>query len=481
LLVSTLGALLAFPAFPQDDNAPPPGRVARLGYIAGTVSFQPASIDDWVPAELNHPVTNGDHIWTEADGLAELQTDNASIRMGASTNFSFLNLNDRVSQIELTTGSLNVRLHTLAPGEGFEIDTPQLSFSLLRNGDYRVDVNENGATTITTVRNGDAEIEIGDQATPVHMGTQMTASGGENPTLNPGAVPAPDQFDAFCSLRNAREDASPAALYISRDLTGYADLNPEGGVWRSVGAYGPVWFPTGEVADWAPYRYGHWAWVEPWGWNWIDDASWGWTPFHYGRWVQVGGAWGWVPTMPVTVVRPVYAPALVVFTNFDPGVVVAEAAVGWVPLAVGEVYVPPFAVGIGVVGLAAFNFGISIGAGFDIGAAVGIGVGGGFANADAGGTAQGGGDFANGKPMHGDHIHPGHDRMGRGHFGHDPHRAPGRDAVRGHRGDAHGHVPPRGVRDRGVQAHRNVPGRPASFEHGAAARAAHPGRPAGRS
>src|SRR5580692_6892570 len=236
LLVSTLGALLALPAFPQDDNAPPPGRVARLGYIAGTVSFQPASIDDWVPAELNHPVTNGDHIWTEADGLAELQTDNATIRMGASTNFSFLNLNDRVSQIELTTGSLNVRLHTLAPGEGFEIDTPQLSFSLLRNGDYRVDVTENGATTITTVRNGDAEIEIGDQATPVHMGTQMTASGGENPTLNPGAVPAPDQFDAFCSLRNAREDASPAALYISRDLTGYADLNPEGGVWRSVGA-----------------------------------------------------------------------------------------------------------------------------------------------------------------------------------------------------------------------------------------------------
>jgi hypothetical protein len=36
----------------------------------GTVSFQPTGIEDWAPAELNHPVTIGDHLWTEADGRA---------------------------------------------------------------------------------------------------------------------------------------------------------------------------------------------------------------------------------------------------------------------------------------------------------------------------------------------------------------------------------------------------------------------------
>src|SRR5215475_5705701 len=118
-ILSTLGALLAFPAFSQDD--PPPGRVVRLGYLAGTVSFQPASVEEWTPAELNHPVTLGDHIWTEADGLVELQSNNASIRLGARTNFSFLNIDDNVTQIEVTTGTVNVRLHTLAPNEGFEI------------------------------------------------------------------------------------------------------------------------------------------------------------------------------------------------------------------------------------------------------------------------------------------------------------------------------------------------------------------------
>ena len=188
------------------------------------------------------------------------------------------------------------------------------------------------------------------------------------------------------------KNTSVAANFISRDLTGYADLGGDYGVWRADRRLWSVWFPTGLIADWAPYRYGHWAWIEPWGWNWIDDAPWGWTPFHYGRWVTVGGAWGWVPTMPVTVVRPMYAPALVAFTDFDPGVVVADAAVGWVPLAFGEVYVPPFAVGVGV-RTGAFNFGIAIGAGFDAGAAVGVGAGGGFANADGARTAQSGGDF----------------------------------------------------------------------------------------
>ena len=77
------------------------------------------------------------------------------------------------------------------------------------------------------------------------MGTQMVATGAENPNLAPQAVPAPDQFDAFCQLRDTREMTTVAANYISRDLTGYEDLGGDYGVWRAVGSYGPVWFPLG--------------------------------------------------------------------------------------------------------------------------------------------------------------------------------------------------------------------------------------------
>jgi hypothetical protein len=107
------------------------------------------------------------------------------------------------------------------------------------------------------------------------------------------------------------------------------------------------------VVGWAPYRYGHWVWVSPWGWTWVDDAPWGFAPFHYGRWVVVGGVWGWVPVAPrptvvtVAYVRPVYAPALVAWVGgprFGVGVAVGGvgAGVAWFPLGPRDVYCPSY-------------------------------------------------------------------------------------------------------------------------------------------
>jgi len=113
------------------------------------------------------------------------------------------------------------------------------------------------------------------------------------------------------------------------------------------------------IVGWAPYRYGHWAYISPWGWTWVDDASWGFAPFHYGRWVFVAGAWGWVPAPPrvvgIAYVRPVYAPALVAWVggpHFGVGVgggigvggFAAGVNVGWFPLGPREVFVPSYAV-----------------------------------------------------------------------------------------------------------------------------------------
>ncbi len=81
------------------------------------------------------------------------------------------------------------------------------------------------------------------------------------------------------------------------------------------GASSRTWATCGHRAEvpagWAPYRNGHWAWIDPWGWTWVDDAPWGFAPFHYGRWTVVDDRWGWVPG-PVRQ-RAVYAPALVAF------------------------------------------------------------------------------------------------------------------------------------------------------------------------
>jgi hypothetical protein len=77
----------------------------------------------------------------------------------------------------------------------------------------------------------------------------------------------------------------------------------------------------------------------------VDDAPWGYAPFHYGRWVFVGGGWAWVPG-PI-VARPMYAPAMVAWVGgpgFGVGIAVGGGpAVGWFPLGPREVFVPGYA------------------------------------------------------------------------------------------------------------------------------------------
>src|SRR5438309_602880 len=147
----------------------------------------------------------------------------------------------------------------------------------------------------------------------------------------------------WCASRDRRWDGARSSRYVSRDVIGYEDLD-DNGEWRTTPDYGPVWVPRTVATGWAPYRYGHWAWVEPWGWTWIDDAPWGFAPFHYGRWVYVGDGWAWVPGRVVT--RPVYAPALVVFVGGRNWSVAIGAGggggVAWFPLAPEEPYYPAY-------------------------------------------------------------------------------------------------------------------------------------------
>ncbi len=328
------------------EAADPPSRAARLSYINGTVSFQPGGVDEWVPAEANRPMTTGDRLWTEEGARVEMNLGSLAFRLSSRTNFTFVNLDDKTAQVQLSLGSLNVRLRRLAEDEAVEIDTPQIAFTLLRPGDYRIDVNEAGDATIVTVRGGDGEATANGQAIPVHAREQariMLAEGaaeGAAPVVDQRPAPPSDSFDNFCQDRDRREDLSPSGKYVSRDMPGYSDLDANG-TWRTDPQYGAVWVPSTVPVDWSPYHYGHWVWIAPWGWTWIDDAPWGYAPFHYGRWAMVGPSWAWIPG-PVVAVRPVYSPAMVAFVG-GPGLGVG-VSVGWFPLGPREVFVPAYRV-----------------------------------------------------------------------------------------------------------------------------------------
>ena len=324
-------------------SADPPTRVARLGYISGAVSFSPAGEDDWVRATMNRPLITGDRLWVDAGARAELQVGSAVIRMGGSTSATLLNLEDRVAQVQLAQGTLNIRVRRLGPQEVFEIATPNLAYSIRSPGSYRIDVDPAGDTTAVVVRNGRAEVYGDGAAYVVNAPEAYRFYGTDLRDYEYFEAPRADAFDRWSSDRDRRGAVS--ARYVSRDVIGYEDLD-EHGSWRVTEGYGNVWVPNRVAAGWAPYHDGHWAWVDPWGWTWVDDAPWGFAVSHYGRWANISGTWGWIPG-PVRS-RAVYAPALVAFvggSNFQIAISIGNVVgVAWFPLGPRDVYRPSYPV-----------------------------------------------------------------------------------------------------------------------------------------
>src|ERR1700730_16391132 len=113
VLLLLAGFYFAFssPAMPDGD---PPGRVARLNYIQGSISFQPGGETDWVQANPNRPLTTGDNLWADKDSRGELHIGSSSIRIAGETGITFLNLDDRTVQIQLAHGSMEVNRRRIA-------------------------------------------------------------------------------------------------------------------------------------------------------------------------------------------------------------------------------------------------------------------------------------------------------------------------------------------------------------------------------
>jgi len=361
LLLASTAALAAQDY--QDQNAgDPPSRVARIAYAQGNVSLEPAGVDNFSAAELNYPLTAGDRIYADPSSLAELQTGGLAVRLGNGADLTLTSLTDNVAQFGLAQGSIRVRTRDLQAPDGsqavVEIDTPNGTILVQQPGDLRVDSYPQDDTTVVTISSGQAEVS-GQGFDQVIGGGQSIRLSGSNPVYAEfvGLLP-PDNLDQFDSSREQERQQSIAYRnqYVDPDMIGAGDLDQYGD-WQPATQFGPVWFPRGVAYDWTPYSVGHWAWVTPWGWTWVDAEPWGFAPFHYGRWNNFNGRWGWVPGPPPSVFRqpgfggrpprPVYSPALVAFVggpNFSISVGFGGGSglgvTAWFPLGPSEAYTP---------------------------------------------------------------------------------------------------------------------------------------------
>jgi hypothetical protein len=331
----------------------PPGRVARLQYMTGQISVQPEGTGDWVQGSANRPLTNADNVWADKDSRAELDAGTGLMRINSETSLTLTNVDTNAVQVSLHQGALNVHVRHMYPGEVWEIDTPNLAFTVTKPGDYRFDVDPNGDSTTVTVRKGQGEATGQGSPVRVHDGEWARFTDGNSLTHEINDAPPPDGFDVWCSVRDKGENRSASARYVNPDVVGSEDLD-QYGTWKSYPDYGPVWTPTAVAPGWAPYSYGQWAYVSPWGWTWVDDAPWGFAPFHYGRWAYVGTGWGWIPG-PYWA-RPWYAPALVGWfggpgwglgVGFGFGFGFGGPRFGWCPLGFREPFRPWYGVSRG--------------------------------------------------------------------------------------------------------------------------------------
>ena len=212
----------------QQDDQDPPGRVARLNYAQGSVSFQPAGEGDWVTAVLNRPMVTGDNLWADEDSRAEVHIGSAALRLGAQTGITFLDITDNAIQIRLAQGELLVRVRHVDDDDTYEIDTPNVALNLLQPGTYRIDVSADGNQTVTTVFHGRGRVTGGGYSYNILAGQSATFTGSDQLQYDLGQVPDQDDFDQWAFDRDSREDEADSANYVSREMTGYEDLDANG-------------------------------------------------------------------------------------------------------------------------------------------------------------------------------------------------------------------------------------------------------------
>src|SRR5580704_5816692 len=171
-------------------------------------------------------MVTGDDLWADENSRAEVHVGSTALRLGAKTGITFLGIDDHTTQIRLAQGSLILRVRHVDDDDSYEVDTPNLAFSLLQPGEYRLDVSEDGSQTITTVFHGRGRVTGGGLTYSVVADQSATFTGNQDHLdYDLGQIPDRDDLDTWAFNRDDHEDQADSANYVSREMTGYEDLD----------------------------------------------------------------------------------------------------------------------------------------------------------------------------------------------------------------------------------------------------------------
>src|SRR4030095_13861900 len=141
--------------------------------------------------------------------------------MNGGTSVGVLKLDDQIAQLHLTQGALHVGVRHLEPNQVFEVDTPNVAFTLRQPGEYRIEVDPDGVATTIVVRKGQGEVYADDTAFVIDSRQSYRFRGTGLRVYRQVATRQLDAFDRWSSERDRRYGASVSARYVSRDMVGY--------------------------------------------------------------------------------------------------------------------------------------------------------------------------------------------------------------------------------------------------------------------
>ena len=345
------------------DGMPLAARVDRLDGEVGIDrqsdikdNSQDQSTADWAKASVNTPVSVGSRVYVKDKSHAAIAFSGRNYaRLNPRTSMDVLSLSQRRTQLALRDGSGIFDVGALAPGELFEVATPNGAVDFQQPGLYQVGMDDRGSTLVS-VLSGIAQVVGLAGSGQVGRGQLLTFGGSDGREAYLSQLDSrvsgnlvndyysyryPNSYDGrYADYQRYQDDPyyydpyrrSASYQYVPNDadVAGLYDLDDYGD-WEDVPGHGQSWRPR-VSSNWAPYRDGSWYDDQPLGLTWVSNERWGWAPYHYGRWVNVNNRWYWVPGE--TTSRPRYSPALVAFIAFG-----QDDRIGWAPLGPGDPYV----------------------------------------------------------------------------------------------------------------------------------------------
>lgn len=273
---------------------------AHLSYVKGDVFIQRASDGGYEEGVVNLPIVAGDTLGTRK-GRTEIYFDNRNyLRVDYDTQVEIVKLpqrSDDLIKLHVLSGSIYLSVNFLEREKSFEIHTPDVSFYILEEGLYRLDVRKKGETELLVYK-GAVEAAGEEGSLLVESDQRLVASDGNflsRPTFFIASLD--DDFAEWNEYRDSLLNARVTKTYLPSELYEYEAELASNGRWVYEQPYGYVWVPHVYDYEWRPFFYGKWVWYPIIGWTWVSYDPWGWCVYRYGRWHwRLGLGWYWIPT-----------------------------------------------------------------------------------------------------------------------------------------------------------------------------------------